>query len=330
MSTAAPSDLPLDLLRTATDVTLLAHVRPDADALGSALALGRALRRRGATVRVSFAEPAETPESLRVLDPEGLVVPAAEVPAAAPLLVCCDTPVPGRLGSLADRVAATKAAGGSVLVIDHHASNLRYGTHHIVDDSAEATAALVFDLLDELGAPLDEVIANCLYAGLMTDTSGFRRARPSTHHVAARLLEAGVDPDRLTREIVDNRPFAWLPMLARVLDTATLEPDAAQGFGLVHAFVTSAAAKGARLEEIESVIDVIRGIREAEVAVVFKERADDGWNVSLRAVSKIDVSVAARSLGGGGHRLAAGCTVHGGPEEVLAAVRAALAAAPLI
>lgn len=330
MSTAAPADAPLDLLRAATDVTLLGHVRPDADALGSALALGRALQQRGATVRVSFAEPDETPESLRVLDPGGLVVPAAEVPESGPLLVCCDTPVPDRLGSLADRVAGTKAAGGSVLVIDHHASNTRYGTHHVVDDTAEATAILVFDLLDALGAPLDEVIAACLYAGLTTDTSGFRRARPSTHHAAARLLEAGVDPDRLTRELVDDRPFAWLPMLARVLDTATLEPRAAQGFGLVHAFVTRDVAAGARLEEVEGVIDVIRGVREAEVAVVFKQRDGDEWTVSLRAVSRIDVSAAARSLGGGGHRLASGCTVHGSREEVLTAVRAALAEAPLL
>lgn len=319
---------PLDLLRTATDVTLLGHVRPDADALGSALALGQALRQRGANVRVSFAEPDRTPESLRVLDPGGLVVPAAEVPEAAPLLICCDTPVPDRLGSLSDRVAATKAAGGSVLVIDHHASNNRYGTHHVVDETAEATAALVLDLLDELGAPLDEMIANCLYAGLMTDTSGFRRARPSTHRAAARLIEAGVDPDALTREISGNRPFAWLPMLARVLTTATLEPEAAQGLGLVYAFVMREAAEGARLEEKESVIDVIRGVREAEVAVVFKQREADRWTVSLRAVGAIDVSAAARSLGGGGHRLASGCTVRGTRDEVLAAVRDALARAP--
>lgn len=326
MSTSAP----LDLLRTATDVTVLAHVRPDADALGSALALGRALHQRGATVRVSFAIPDEVPESLRGLDPGNLVVPAGEVPASSPLLICCDTPAPVRLGSLADRVEATKAAGGAVLVIDHHASNTRYGTHHYVDVTAEATAKLVLDLLDELGAPLDEPIARCIYAGLVTDTSGFRRATPSTHRAAARLLEVGVDPDRLSREIVDDHPFAWLPMLSAALGTARLEPEAAQGYGLAYAFVTLEAAADVRLEEVEGVVDVVRSIRDAEVAAVFKQQGPDEWTVSLRAVGKIDVSVAARSLGGGGHQLAAGCTVSGTDQEVLAAVRDALAAAPLL
>src|SRR3954470_23153539 len=99
------------LLRTATDVTLLAHVNPDADALGSALALGMALHRRGVQVRVSFGMPGDVPESLRTLDVAGLVVPAAAVPAACGLLVVLDTASKSRLGQLADRVNATVEAG---------------------------------------------------------------------------------------------------------------------------------------------------------------------------------------------------------------------------
>src|SRR3954463_15100463 len=101
MSPSSQHDLQAaaDLLREATDVTLLAHVRPDADTLGSALALGRALSLRGAEVRVSFAIPDQIPESLRGLDSDGLVVPASDVPASRPLLICLDTPSPSRLGS---------------------------------------------------------------------------------------------------------------------------------------------------------------------------------------------------------------------------------------
>lgn len=331
MSTPVQHDLPAiaKLLRGARDVTLLAHVRPDPDALGSALALGRALSLRGATVRVSFAIPDEVPESMRGLDDGGLVVPATEVPVSAPLLICLDTPSPARLGGLADRVEGSRAAGGSVLVIDHHASNLFYGTHHLVDVTAEATAVLVLRVLDELGVTLDEPIARCLYAGLVTDTGGFRRATPATHAMAGRLLEAGVDPERLVREIVDDHPFAWLPMLSRVLATARLEPEAAQGLGLVHAVVTAEVAASVRMEEVEGVVDVVRSTREAEVTAVFKEQGPREWTVSLRAVGKIDVSAAARRFGGGGHRLASGCTLHGTAEEALAQIREALSVAPL-
>jgi phosphoesterase RecJ-like protein len=313
------------LLRTARDVTLLAHVNPDADALGSALALGRALKANGATVRVSFGTPAEVPYSLRALDQDGLVVPAAEVPRAVELLVACDAGSQSRLGVLGDRVPATIAAGGAVLVVDHHASNTRYGTHHVVDEHAEATAVLVLRLLDELGVEPDEPMARCLYAGLMMDTSMFRRATPETHRMAARLLATGVDADALSRQLADSHPFAWLRMLSAVLGRARLEPDAAGGHGLVHTMIRLSDVDGLRLEDVESVVDILRTTVEAEVAAVLKEVAPGRWSGSLRAVGTVDVAAAAGRLGGGGHRRAAGFTARGEAHEVIAAVRAALA-----
>ncbi|MFL6125168.1 DHH family phosphoesterase [Actinophytocola sp.] len=309
-----------DLLRDASDVTLLAHVNPDADALGSALALGLALHRRGATVRVSFGSPAELPETLRPLDTAGLVVPAGDVPADPELLVALDAASAARLGRLEDRIARA----GHVLVIDHHASNTRFGTHHVVDDTAEATAVLVLAVLDELGERLDADIARCVYAGLVTDTSSFRRASPHTHQITARLIEAGADPDDLGRALLDTHPFAWLPMLARVLARAVLEPDAAGGLGLVHTSVTLADQVGVRFEEVESGVDVLRTTVEAEVALVLKEKAPGEWTGSLRAKSAVDVRAAAVGLGGGGHRLAAGFSATGTAAEITERVRTML------
>lgn len=319
-----------ELLRTATDVTLLAHVAPDADALGSALALGLALHRRGASVRVSFGFPDEVPESLRWLDVAGLVVPADDVPATAGLLVTVDSSSLDRLGRLADRVEATVAAGSPVLVVDHHASNTFFGTHHVVDETAEATAVLVADLLDLLGVELDTAIATCLYAGLVTDTGSFRRARPVTHELAARLVAAGVDPDQAARELFGTHPFAFLPMLATVLERAVLEPDAVGGRGLVHTSVLLTDLDGVRIEEVEAVVDIVRTVGEAEVAAVIKQAGPTTWTGSLRATGAVDVRAAALRLGGGGHRLAAGFTAHGDRAEVLDQVREALAEPVLI
>lgn len=316
------------LLADARDVTLLAHINPDADALGSALALGRALRGRGASVRVAFGSPEDTPVSLRELDGDGLIVPPAEVPAAPPLLVCCDAGSLQRLGRLANRVAGTIAAGGEVLVLDHHANNTMFGTRHVVDDTAEATVLLVLRVLDELGVPLDEPIARCLYAGLVTDTGMFRRARAGTHRVAARLVEAGVEPAVLTRSLMDTHPFSFLPMLSEVLGRARLEPEEARGAGLVHAVVRLADSAEVRSEELDSVIDVVRTAQEAEVAAVLKETAPDRWSVSLRSDGGMDVAKAANLCGGGGHRFAAGFTADGTAEEVLRSLRGALREAP--
>lgn len=314
------------VVRAASDVTLLAHVNPDADALGSALGLGLALHRRGVTVRVSFGEPDVVPESLRDLDVAGLVVPASAVPAAPELLVALDAGSAARLGSLAGRVRTARR----VLVIDHHASNTRFGHHHLVDDTAEATTVLVTALLDELGAELDLDIARCLYAGLVTDTRCFRFARPQTHLLAARLLATGVQPEAETRALMDTHPFGWLGMLSSVLRRATLEPAAARGLGLVHTIVHAADAAQLRTEEVESVIDLVRTAAEAEVAAVLKEIGPGRWSASLRAKQHIDVGVAATIMGGGGHRLASGFTATGTADEVLAALRSALDTAPLL
>ncbi|HEY2765444.1 MAG TPA: DHH family phosphoesterase [Pseudonocardiaceae bacterium] len=307
-------------------MTLVAHVQPDADALGSALALGLALRQQGATVRVTFGEPADAPGSLRALDVAGLIVSPDEVPAEPELLVALDTASRARLGRLSDRVDTARA----VLVVDHHVTNERFGTHHLVDPRAEATAVLVLRLIDALGVRLDEPMARCVYAGLVTDTSCFRRASASTHAVAARLLTAGVDPDALTRTLLDTHPFGWLSMLGSVLGRARLEPAAARGRGLVHTTVLLTDMVGMGSEEIESVVDLVRTTAEAEVAAVFKEIATDRWSVSLRAKQCVDVSAAAAELGGGGHRLAAGFTIDATCEGLLRALRGALHRAPVI
>ncbi|GDY30526.1 phosphoesterase [Gandjariella thermophila] len=317
-------------LAAAPEVTLLAHVNPDADALGSALALGLALHRRGVRVRVSFGDPGDAPEALRALDVAGLLVPAAAVPEAPPVLVALDTGSVDRLGSLGDRVAATVAAGGEVIVVDHHASNTRYGTQHVVDEHVEATALLALRLVDALGVPLDAATARCLYAGLVTDTRAFRHAGPEAHRVAARLLSAGVDAAATVRPLMDTHPFGWLRMLSVVLARAELDPHAARGLGLVHAVVRAADADGLGSQEVDSVIDVVRSTAEAEVAAVLKEIGPERWSVSLRAVSRLDVRAAAEALGGGGHRLAAGFTAEGTAADVLAALRTALDHAPLL
>jgi phosphoesterase RecJ-like protein len=319
-----------DILRAATDATLIAHINPDADALGSALALGTVLRRRGVVTRVSFGKPDQIPETLRSLDRDGLVVAPHEVPLDNPLIITLDAGSQERLGQLADRVTNTIAAGGQVLVVDHHASNTRFGTHHVVDDQAEATAVVVLRLLDELQAPIDEQVARCVYAGLMMDTSMFRRATPDTLRTAARLLDAGVDADALSRELVDSHPFAWLRMLSDVLGRAALEPEAAGGFGLVHTEVRLSDMDGVRLEEVESVVDILRTAREAGVAAVLKESAPGRWSGSLRSAGKVDVCAAATRLGGGGHRLAAGFTAHGSATEVMAALRDVLTEPTLV
>jgi bifunctional oligoribonuclease and PAP phosphatase NrnA len=308
------------LLAGARDVTLLAHVQPDADALGSALALGIALQRRGTRVAVSFAAPAFVPETLRPLDVLDLVVAAAAVPDEPELLVVCDAAEPSRFGMLAGRLDTA----GTTLMIDHHASNPGFGDVQVLDTSAEATVVLVHRVLVAMGVHVDADIARCLYAGLVTDTRGFRTAGESAHRLAAELVAAGVDAEGLVRPLMDTHPHPWLAALGGALARAELEPDAVGGLGLVHTTVPAADVARFRIEEVDSVVEIVRTTAEAEVAAVLKQVGERRWTASLRSKGRADVAAAAVRLGGGGHRSAAGFTADGTAQEVLAALRAAL------
>ncbi|MBU3066336.1 bifunctional oligoribonuclease/PAP phosphatase NrnA [Nocardia sp. NEAU-G5] len=319
----------VQVLDAAESVTVLCHVQPDADTVGSGLALAQVLHRRRVPVRVSFAAPAELPVSMRSLPGAEHLVPPDRVPERVDLLVAVDCGSAGRLGALADRIAGA----ATTLVLDHHRSNTCFGTVNVVDPTAESTTALLARIFDAWGVPIDRDIAHCLFAGLVTDTGSFKWAGPGTHRLAERLLATGIDGAGITRTLMDTHPFGWLRMLSRVLDTARIDPAAAGGAGLVSVFVRREDIGEVRSEEVESVIDVIRTTAEAAIAVVFKEsRAmPEHWTVSLRSrdsaigtADGVDVAEVAARLGGGGHRYAAGYTAAGVPEELLAALITAL------
>ncbi|MEY1675825.1 bifunctional oligoribonuclease/PAP phosphatase NrnA [Gordonia sp. ABKF26] len=300
-------------LASATAVTICCHVRPDADTIGSGLALGLALDRRGVDVEVSYPGTEQLPASLAGLPGSKLLCSPAQV-VGHPLVVSVDAANLDRLESL----GATFTAAQTSVVIDHHASNPGFGDLDLVDPDADCTAVLVLDVLDDLGVELDADIATCIYAGLSTDTGSFRWARPASFRVAARLLETGVDARRWSRILFDSHPFAWFSMMSGVLASAQLAPSACNGEGLVYAIVDHQALAGMSWDEAESVIDTIRTAREAEVAAVFKESEPGRWTVSLRSKDIVDLVPIARAHGGGGHRQASGYSDTGTADDVVA------------
>ena len=308
-----------NLLGAANTVSVVCHVYPDADTIGAGLALALVLDQAGKAVEVSFAAPGELPESLRSLPGGHLLVGPERIRRDADLTVTVDIPSVNRLGALGELADL----GREVLVIDHHASNQLFGTANYVDPSADSTTMLVAELLDAWEKPIDVGVAHCLYAGLTTDTGSFRWASARAHRLAARLLELGVDNASISRDLFDSHPFAWLPMLSRVLSSARLLPDAAGGRGLVYAVVGHQEWANARPEEVESVVDIVRTTQQAEVAAVFKEIEPAHWSVSMRAKS-YDLATVASAFGGGGHRLAAGYSATGSADDVVQALYTAL------
>ena len=319
------------LLREAPRVVLLCHVVPDGDAVGALLALARGLRRRGVEVVASWGsgpdEPFGVPQAYAFLDGDTELVPPSQVPVAPEVLVTLDSGSADRLGVLADRVAAAE----HVIVVDHHPTNPRFGTVNLCDDDAAATVVLVAELLDRLDVPLTLELAAPLYTGLVTDTGSFRyrATTPQVHQLAARLLDTGLRHDLIARALYETSTLAYVQLLGRVCARAQLDPSAARGLGLVWTCVGTddLAAAGLAGGDVEGVIDVVRTAREAEVAVVLKQDGDV-WKASTRSRGAVDVGAVCASLGGGGHRFAAGFTSHLDEAGTMQALREALDAAP--
>ena len=328
-ASSAPTDADWDrvvaAIGRAASVDLVCHVLPDGDALGSALAVGLALRSLGVEVRVSFGDdPQVVPASLGFLPGQELLVPAALVPERPELMISFDVADPQRLGLL----RAKAEAAAALVVVDHHASNAGFGSHRLIDPAAPATAVLVDELLRRLGVPLDRSIATCLYTGVATDTGSFRYAAttPATHEFAARLLATGLRQDLISRRLWDTQSFGYLKVLAAALERAEFDRTAADGLGLVWTWVPHAdlVAHGVLPEEIEGLIDVVRKAAEAEVVLVLKEDPDGSLRGSSRARGAVDVAAACAALGGGGHVYAAGFGSRDGVAVTVARFRAAL------
>ena len=318
------------LLRSAPSVALACHVGPDGDALGSMLGLGAALRAVGTDVVASWGgDPFEVPAAYAFLPALDLLVPPEDFPVAPELLVTLDSGSPDRLGTLADRLGTA----GCTVVLDHHASNTRYGAVNVVDEHAAATAVLVAELLDRLGLELTPEVAAALYTGVLTDTGSFAYSAttPAVHELAARLLATGIRHDLISRSIYATAPFGYVQLLGRACATAVLAEDAVGGLGLVWTVVAAddLEESGLGLADVEGVIDVLRVSQEAEVAAVLKgDPVEGGFKVSTRSKGAVDVGAVCTSLGGGGHRFAAGFTSCDDEGTTLSRLRAALDAAP--
>lgn len=305
-------------LKSASGVLCVAHVSPDGDALGSAMAAALALSQVGVEAFVSFdEEPFVLPSSLAWLPGDHLLRAPADVPSTVDVVVSFDASDLARLGGLGDVANAARVFAA----VDHHRSYTGFAHLAVVDVKAPATAVLAMELTDRLGAELTSDIATCVYVGLTTDTGSFRFAGTTakTHYLAARLHEAGVAHEHIARAVFDTASFAAVKLLGTAIERAHLIPDAVGGSGLVWTALTKSDRHtlGLPLDAAEPVIDTLRTTAEAEVAVVLKEGDDGVWRASTRSKGKVDLGEVCMKLGGGGHRFAAGFSSTDSPERII-------------
>ncbi|MEA1903784.1 MAG: bifunctional oligoribonuclease/PAP phosphatase NrnA [Actinomycetota bacterium] len=305
-----------EAIREAESIALACHVGPDGDALGSMVGLGIAAVNAGKKVVASYGSPYGDLGSLSFL-PTDLLVPPGKFPSTPDMMIVLDAGSADRLGELAGNAGKAQ----TLIVLDHHVTNGGFGDISVVDGQAAATGELVFDLLEILGWPVTETIAQCLHTALMTDTGRFTYANTTgrTLEIGAALMDAGADPTEIGRHVYEESPFGYLKVASVALDRAELN----EPLRLVSTYITQADLTKASVDwgDIDNLIDTIRLAVEADTAVLAKVHADGRVKVSMRSRGDTNVGGLADSLGGGGHRLAAGFTVEKPVEEVLETVR---------
>ncbi|MGH7321976.1 MAG: DHH family phosphoesterase [Candidatus Rokuibacteriota bacterium] len=312
-----------DLVASRQSFLLLAHLYPDGDVLGSQLGLGLALRAAGR--RVAFACRHPVPDPFHFLPGADEVQQWKESEGQYEVVVTLDCPDPSRAGGLLE---GSRQLGARVLNIDHHGDNRRYGDVNWIQPGAAATGEMVYDLLDRLGVPVTPDVAVNLYTAIVTDTGSFRYSNttPKTFRIAARLLEAGVDPAEVAIQLYETRHLAGLHLLGQILQQVVTS----DGGTIAWVVLDRAQMESADLPEAEDFITYPRSLRSAKVAVLFRELSGE-VKVSLRAKGEVNVAQVAARFGGGGHPNAAGAVIRGDLAQakalVLDAVREALAAA---
>ncbi len=309
-----------ECIKQATSIAILSHQRPDGDAIGSSLGLGLGVGKLGKQVHIACPDP--VPDKYRFLPgAEQVVTELTQVPQVAVVL---DTDGWGRLGKLE---GIARRAETTVL-IDHHPTNPGGADLDYLDPSAAAAAVQVYHLLTALAVQIDAQIATCLYCGLGTDTGFFTFQNTSALalRMAADLVAAGAEPYRIAQQASIQLTAAAAILRGRALASiqtaadgqivyATLRPD-------------DFAAAGARSEDTEGIIDLLKSVADAKVVVLFKALTHRRCQVSLRSRG-VDVATVAAQFGGGGHSVAAGLDITGSlgtvTAKVIKAVRQALA-----
>lgn len=306
-------------VQAAGSVAVVGHFNPDADAIGSVAATVAALRQLGHQAIGLVGQPEPFSESLLHIPGSQEILCTTALPKAD-LVIVVDCGSPSRTGGLQQAIEAFQ---GEVIVVDHHSTNPLFGSINLVDTAAESTTAVLAKWFEHLGVRLDHDIAYALYAGLASDTAGFRWGRPEMHQLAQRLLEFDLDIAAISAALFDGSTVDEIRMIGHVV--SQLELGHAAGIPVAVAIAHYEIIKDSSYAAVEKIVDAIRGTSSAEVAVVFKELHRGFWTVSLRS-SSLNVAQVAKSLGGGGHVRAAGYTTQGNPAEITREVFEAIAA----
>ncbi len=283
-------------LERAKNITILTHLNPDADTIGTGLGIYNILK-QDKTKKIEIVNASNMlPQYLDFLPSFEKIKYKMDFEES--LIIACDCGSINRLGfDLENR---------EILNVDHHNSNEYYGTVNVVVPEYASASQVAYRLFMEL-YPIDESVATCFYTALLSDTRYFttNSVNDEVFEVAKELVDLGVDPASVAFNFTQRRSLSSIRILERALGHLTLSYEGK----IATLFVTQddILAAGARMPDIEGIVDYARSLVTVEIGL-FAVELEEGIRISLRS-KNVDVSKVSLAFGGGGHKVAAGFTL---------------------
>ncbi len=289
-------------------ILITSHINPDGDSISSQLCLYEALIQLGK--QVDILNQSILPDTYRFLPFAKVIKQADTICGNYDLVFVLDC------GEL-ERVGTWDIPPEAVIIkIDHHYQGKAFGAINFSDDKASSTAQLVYDLISRWPVKLTTGMATNIYVGIYTDTGGFRyhNASAESLNLASKLVKLGVQPHYVASKLYEMLPLSTISLLNLALSGLELISE-----GSIASIVISQkmlAQTKANPWETENFINFPKSIKGVEVALLFQEKDDGTYKVSLRSKEKTNVAELAKYLGGGGHYHAAGFKSNEQPDDI--------------
>lgn len=297
-------------LKAARKIAIFTHLNPDGDALGSSFAMKYVLESIGKEAVVYLEK--EMPERFSYFDSEYIIGgEGTESDADTALVLDCATFE--RVGTLADTCRAVPC----ILCVDHHYSGDFFGDLCYKETESAATAQLVYKLACCLTDTIPIKACEAMYTGISTDTGHFKYSSvtPETFEIAAALLKRGINHRKITEILYDTVKYEKLIFLGKASER--IEFFANGRVAMLKCPEDFIAAFGLAYDDVEELPNLALSVTGVEVAILVKDKDETSKRVSLRGKDVLDVSRAASTFGGGGHKNAAAFVAEGDVDAIL-------------
>lgn len=302
-----------DFIRENDDFLVVSHMQPDGDAAGSTF--GVAWMLHAMNKRFTLINEGRMPEKFMFMSGSfGIIDYEKDRPNRKfGKVISVDCADFERIGKVKDCFEPDAL----LLNIDHHATNDLFGAVNVVRAEAAATVEVLYDLAAELGVSVGTEWNVCIYAGLLTDTGGFRYSNtsPKVLQIAADLLNRGVQGHELAERLLETMTYGQVSLLKKSLNTLSFAYE--KRIAWLSVTLEDLRSSEADSEDMDGLVNYARNVEGVEIGMLFKEKQPGVVKVSFRSGGQANVAELAQRFGGGGHVRAAGCTIHGTLEDAI-------------